>query len=143
MLDFWLPLFASIIACGVLVVTKSKHLKFTGAGDDTSAVQASHTVPTPRIGGVAVMAGMVTGALVGLFQGHTMYLVLLLTGLPMFLTGLGEDLFRHISTKVRYLATVVSAAIAVWATGIWITSSACHFDHPVCCGQLLSCLQPH
>ena len=123
MLDFWIPLFASMFVCAVLVVTKVKHLKFTGAGDDTSAVQASHTVPTPRIGGVAVMAGMVAGALIGLFQGHTMYLVLLLTGLPMFLTGLGEDLFRHISTKLRYLATVGSAAIAIWATGIWITTA--------------------
>mgnify|MGYP001945302807 FL=1 len=69
------------------------------------------------------MAGMVSGVMFDLAQGHTLYLILLLTGLPMFLTGLGEDLFRHISTKVRYLATVVSAAIAIWATGIWITTA--------------------
>ncbi|MFT6459541.1 glycosyltransferase family 4 protein [Pseudophaeobacter arcticus] len=123
MLDFWIPLFTSVIVSAVLVITKSKHLKFTGAGADTSAVQASHTVPTPRIGGLAVMAGMVSGVMFDLAQGHTLYLILLLTGLPMFLTGLGEDLFRHISTKVRYLATVVSAAIAIWATGIWITTA--------------------
>lgn len=123
MLDFWVPLFASLIVSAVLVLTKSKHLKFTGAEDDTSAVQASHTVPTPRIGGVAIMAGMVVGALVSLLQGNSLYLVLLLTGVPMFLTGLGEDLFRHVSTKIRYLSTVVSAAIAVWATGIWITTA--------------------
>ncbi len=57
------------------------------------------------------------------FRGEPMYLVLLLTGLPMFLTGLAEDLSRRISTRIRYLATVLSAGIAVWITGIWITTA--------------------
>lgn len=80
-------------------------------------------MPTPRIGGVAVFAGMATGALLAWWQGQALYLILLLTGLPMFLTGLGEDLFRHISTKIRYISTVLSALIAVWVLGIWITTA--------------------
>jgi UDP-GlcNAc:undecaprenyl-phosphate/decaprenyl-phosphate GlcNAc-1-phosphate transferase len=123
MIVFWLPLIASLIVCAILVTTKSRHQKLTASGDETAAVQATHTSPTPRIGGVAVIAGMLTGAIVAAMQGHMIYGILLLTALPMFLTGLAEDLFRHISTRVRYLATAGSALAAVWILGIWITTA--------------------
>ncbi len=115
--------FVSILTCALLVFTKNKHLSLTGAGADTAAVQASHTAPTPRIGGVAVMAGMVTGAGLAWLQGQHLYMIVLLTALPTFLTGLAEDLFRHISTKFRYLATAFSALIAVLVLDIWITTA--------------------
>lgn len=103
--------------------TKAKHQNLTAAFDETSAVQASHTVPTPRIGGVSVMAGMMAGAVVAAVQGQYLFGIVLLTGLPLFLTGLAEDLFRHISTRVRYLASAGSALVAVWVLGVWITTA--------------------
>ncbi|TMV05646.1 hypothetical protein FGK63_16525 [Ruegeria sediminis] len=120
---FWASFAASLLTCTILVLTKNKHLRLTGSGDDTAAIQASHTAPTPRIGGVAVMAGMLAGAGVASFEGQPLYLILLLTSLPMYATGLAEDLFRHISTKVRYAASALSALVAVWVLGIWITTA--------------------
>ena len=123
MLIFWASFFVSFLACAALVYTKKRHLKLTGSGQDTFAVQASHTTPTPRIGGVAVMAGMLVGAGIAFLQGQPLYLILLLTSLPMYATGLAEDLFRNISTRVRYASTALSALLAVWILGIWITTA--------------------
>ncbi len=69
------------------------------------------------------MAGMLVGGAFAYLQGQTLFLILLLTALPMYLTGLAEDLVRHISTKIRYAASVLSALIAIWSLGIWIKSA--------------------
>ncbi len=123
MVVFWAPLITSLIVCAILVTTKSRHQGLTASAQETAAVQATHTAPTPRIGGVAVMAGMLAGAVAAASQGMMQYGILLLTALPMFATGLAEDLFRHISTRIRYLATAGSALAAVWILGIWITTA--------------------
>ncbi|WP_425046109.1 glycosyltransferase family 4 protein [Primorskyibacter sp. S87] len=69
------------------------------------------------------MAGMLSGAFVAYLMDQPLFAILLLTSLPMFLTGLAEDLFRRVSSSARYAATAFSALIAVWILGIWITTA--------------------
>ncbi|SHF37224.1 UDP-N-acetylmuramyl pentapeptide phosphotransferase/UDP-N-acetylglucosamine-1-phosphate transferase [Ruegeria intermedia] len=120
---YWVSFLASFLVCTILVLTKNKHIRLTGSSDETAAVQASHVAPTPRIGGLAVMAGMTIGAAITFLQGQKIFMTLLMTALPMYLTGLAEDVIRHISTKLRYSATLLSALIVVWAMEIWITTA--------------------
>lgn len=78
--------------------------------------QKFHHVPTPRIGGIAVMAGLLVAlAIMGYFHmpGATVLLALLLSGLPVFLAGLTEDLFKNVRPLFRLLASFVSAGVAM------------------------------
>jgi UDP-N-acetylmuramyl pentapeptide phosphotransferase/UDP-N-acetylglucosamine-1-phosphate transferase len=87
---------------------------------DLSGVQKFHTMAVPRIGGVAVVAGMVLalgfGALVypGLLpNGHAgSALKLLLASMPAFIAGVLEDVTKRVSVRVRLGATIISALMA-------------------------------
>ena len=64
--------------------------------NDTSAVQAAHTKPTPRIGGLAIVLGLVTASLVVfLSDAVSTHVALILSALPVFVVGLAEDLGRQ------------------------------------------------
>lgn len=69
------------------------------------------------------MAGMMGGAVISVLNGQYLFALLLLTSLPMYLTGLAEDLTRSVPTKVRYFATAISALIAIYILDIWITTA--------------------
>jgi UDP-N-acetylmuramyl pentapeptide phosphotransferase/UDP-N-acetylglucosamine-1-phosphate transferase len=95
---------------------------------DLSGVQKFHTTAVPRIGGVAVVAGLFLalgfGALVYpglLLNGHASgALKLLLASMPAFIAGIMEDLTKRVSVKVRLVATIISALMASWLLGATI-----------------------
>ena len=89
--------------------------------NDTSAVQAAHTRPTPRIGGLAIMLGLVTASLV-VFISDTVstHMALILSALPVFVFGLAEDLGRLASPRNRLLASAVSGALFILLMGQWL-----------------------
>ena len=64
--------------------------------NDTSAVQAAHTRPTPRIGGLAIVLGLVVASLI-VFLSDTVstHVALMLSDIPVFVVGLAEDLGRQ------------------------------------------------
>ena len=49
---------ATLLAALLLVLSKGWHGRFTM--DSTAGVQKFHTVPTPRIGGVAIAVGLIS-----------------------------------------------------------------------------------
>lgn len=107
-----------------IVLTRKWHGKFTL--DGTSGVQKIHLVPTPRIGGVAVLAGLVA-AYYGA-QGTPRELLgqILLAGLPALIFGLAEDITKRVSVRTRLLATMASGVCACFITGARVT----HADVP-------------
>jgi UDP-GlcNAc:undecaprenyl-phosphate GlcNAc-1-phosphate transferase len=89
--------------------------------NDTSAVQASHLKPTARIGGVAIVAALITAA--GLYQSEVswdMFTLLLLSALPGFSVGLAEDLGYFASPRRRLLAAAISGAVFIALMGQWV-----------------------
>jgi UDP-N-acetylmuramyl pentapeptide phosphotransferase/UDP-N-acetylglucosamine-1-phosphate transferase len=88
----------------LLVLTKRWHGSFSM--DHTEGVQKFHTVPTPRIGGIAIFAGLAAGWHVASNAQNALLAPLLIASLPAFIFGLLEDV------------TMASGVLACWLTGI-------------------------
>ena len=132
-----LPLSVSLLVGLFIVLSKPFHGRWTvdhpGAG-----VQKMHTQLVPRVGGLALLAGGAaplilpllgwthTPALVpstlgkGELSVRSVLEVFVLAGLPAFLFGLVEDLTRRVGVRERLLATMASALLAWWFTGLLI-----------------------
>jgi UDP-N-acetylmuramyl pentapeptide phosphotransferase/UDP-N-acetylglucosamine-1-phosphate transferase len=76
--------------------------------------QKVHAVPTPRIGGVAVAAGIAAGTatLWALDEEIRTWLLLLVCVAPGFAWGLIEDLTKRGEVMVRLVLTAISAGVA-------------------------------
>src|SRR5258708_7987765 len=83
--------------------------------------QKFHAAPTPRIGGLEVVAGLcVAGAvLLAVEQGASseQFGYLLLASLPAFLGGITEDVTKNVGPLPRLLLTMLAAAFGVWLLG--------------------------
>jgi len=83
--------------------------------------QKFHAAPTPRIGGLEVMAGLfVSGAvLLAIAQSASseQFGYLLLASLPAFLGGIAEDVTKNVSVLARLALTMVAAALGAWLLG--------------------------
>ncbi len=110
---------ATFIACGLILATRRWHERFTVDGNH--GVQKVHTDPTPRIGGVGLMIGLLFGWWVqdddALSTANDLLGLTLLASLPAFVFGLAEDITKHISVRSRLLATMASGIFGWWLTG--------------------------
>lgn len=114
----------SLLLCGLIVWSGRWHLGVTG---DHPGVQPQkfHTHPTPRVGGIGVLAGiMVAGSLAPLPKAEiALFGLLILSLLPAFAGGLLEDVTRRVSPKVRLLLTAVTASLAFTLAGVHLARS--------------------
>jgi len=83
--------------------------------------QKFHVTPTPRVGGLGVMASLfVTGAVLLATEQSApgeQFGYLLLASLPAFLGGITEDVTKAVSVAARLMLTMVAAAIGVMLLG--------------------------
>jgi UDP-N-acetylmuramyl pentapeptide phosphotransferase/UDP-N-acetylglucosamine-1-phosphate transferase len=106
---------SAFATCLAIVLTQRWHGHYTL--DDTQGIQKTHVSPTPRVGGVGVLFGLLLGSASLDNAAAQMLAMLLLAGLPAFLAGFGEDLTGRVSVRIRLLATMASGAIAWWILG--------------------------
>lgn len=111
-----LTLGVSLMVSLMLVFTKHWHGHLSM--DHTTGVQKFHTKPTPRVGGVAIVAGMVAAWSQAAPDVRALLGPLLLASVPAFGSGLLEDVTKKVGVAARLLATMVSGALAWWITGI-------------------------
>lgn len=120
MLPF-LTAFAVSVTCTLLVVHWARRHGGLVLDHDVSGPQKFHTRPVPRIGGLGVVAALVVAAIAMSVSGHAeaarLCALLLACGLPAFAFGLTEDLTKRISPRMRLLATVFSAGLALQLMG--------------------------
>lgn len=107
--------FAVTLACSLLLVcTKRWHGRYSL--DAVHGVQKAHLIPTPRIGGAGILAGLWV-ALANLPPSlQDLLAPLLVAALPAFAFGLVEDLTRNVSIRARLFATAASGALCWWLT---------------------------
>ena len=117
------PLLVGVLASfglSVLVVLTTRwHGAFSM--DESAGIQKVHAHPTPRIGGLPMVAGLVAAwwaMPADLQQKFTPWLV---AGMPAFAFGLAEDFTKRVSVTLRLLATMASGALAWWLTGYSLT----------------------
>jgi UDP-N-acetylmuramyl pentapeptide phosphotransferase/UDP-N-acetylglucosamine-1-phosphate transferase len=107
--------FASSFLIGLLLVlTKRWHGILSM--DYTDGIQKFHTVPTPRIGGIPIVLGLVLVWGKSSHQMRELLTPILLAGMPAFLFGMAEDLTKKVGVVQRLLATMVSGFLAWWMT---------------------------
>lgn len=115
--NFLLVGLAVSLATGLLLVfTQHWHGRFSM--DHTHGVQKFHAKPTPRIGGVAVAAGLVAIWATASGPLNTLLAPMLLASLPAFVAGLAEDVTKRVGVTARLLATMLSGVAAWWLTGV-------------------------
>ena len=113
----YLSVFAITAFTGVvLVLTQQWHGHFSM--DGTLGVQKHHKVPTPRIGGVAIVAGLLTAWLLAAPSVRAILGPMLLAGIPAFVFGLAEDITKRVGVLPRLLATMFSGALAWYLTDV-------------------------
>jgi UDP-N-acetylmuramyl pentapeptide phosphotransferase/UDP-N-acetylglucosamine-1-phosphate transferase len=105
--------------CLLVVATQSLHGRLTLDGDE--GVQKFHTRPTPRVGGLGLIAALGISAWLSTAEAGRMLLLLLLAGLPAFIAGFAEDLLKRVGVRERLLATMASGGLAWWLSGISLT----------------------
>jgi UDP-GlcNAc:undecaprenyl-phosphate GlcNAc-1-phosphate transferase len=113
----------SLISC--LLIIRYQHLHSHVTGDsDLSGPQKFHHNIVPRIGGVAIFLGLLTGSAVRWLQDIPTDIdlgIILACGLPAAAMGLTEDITKKISVLIRLLATASSALLAGYFSNAWIT----------------------
>lgn len=107
--------FASTFAlCVLMVITKRWHGTLTM--DFTDGVQKFHTTPTPRVGGIPIVLGLVVAWGKAPPDMQVMLTPILFAGLPAFLFGVAEDITKRVGVMQRLLATMASGLLAWWIT---------------------------
>src|SRR6218665_3793837 len=92
--SIFVALAISLLVAVILVVTQKFHGKLTIDGH--SGVQKVHSRPTPRVGGVAVVAGAVIGGLLLPPAAAQLWLLIAVSAIPAFASGLIEDLTKRV-----------------------------------------------
>lgn len=121
---FAVSFLASLLLALWIVRYAHLHAHLT-ADSDLLGVQKFHSVAVPRVGGIAVFIGVLLAlgwryfehAEVGYFG-----LLLLLSALPAFLSGLVEDLTKKVGVRIRLLATAASAGLAGYFLNAWLSN---------------------
>lgn len=103
----------SAILCRIAIARSGVFLGFRPADSDIRAVQAQHALPTPRVGGVAVILALALGVVLMQDRIGADLMLALVAGVFVFAVGLREDLCRDMSPRIRLLASFVSAGIAI------------------------------
>ncbi len=113
---------ASLISC--LLIIRYQHLHSHVTGDsDLSGPQKFHHAIVPRIGGIAILLGLMTATLVRWFQDIPMDIdlgLILVCSLPAALIGLTEDITKKVGVKTRLLATACSGLLVGYFLNAWI-----------------------
>jgi UDP-N-acetylmuramyl pentapeptide phosphotransferase/UDP-N-acetylglucosamine-1-phosphate transferase len=109
----------SLAFCILLVLTKSWHGALSMDADE--GIQKFHSTPTPRIGGLAIVAALWVAWLNAPVELKSLIGLFLLAGLPAFIFGLAEDITKKVSVLQRLLATMASGLLAWWLTDYSLT----------------------
>ena len=120
LLSFALVSATSVMAGLLIILLHRKLPNLAQLRDDLQATQRSHLMPTPRLGGIAILASIVTILFVQPEQSTNWLTALCMSLIPVAATGLAEDLGLHVSPKRRLLAAAVSSIMAIAMVSIWI-----------------------
>lgn len=115
----WAAFAIGIVVSACIVLSQKWHGRLSH-DHDLSGVQKVHTVAAPRIGGLAIVAGILLGLLVvrqlqpaALHAFHVRDIFLLLAAsLPAFGAGIVEDMTKQVSVRARLAGTALSAVLA-------------------------------
>jgi UDP-GlcNAc:undecaprenyl-phosphate/decaprenyl-phosphate GlcNAc-1-phosphate transferase len=116
--------FVSLATC-IAIIGWQRRLVDANLGVEalSASIQAIHSEPTPRLAGIAILAGMCTGAIAtwsALPQDLSAFWLPIATAAPVFAAGLLDDLKGGLAPRWRLMAAAVGGGIFIAASGQWI-----------------------
>ena len=105
-----------LTSCSIIYINRYLGNKYI---DDFKGVQKFHTKPTPRVGGLALFVTFLCNAII-IDEFQEIWIMIILSSVPTFLSGFLEDLFRNVSPKYRLLAAFLSGLTFVFFTGFCV-----------------------
>lgn len=117
--SFFIALIASLLTAFTLVLTQRFHGHLTL--DSHPGIQKLHELPTPRVGGLALLCGVMVGAISLPDTTRHMAWLIFLAASPAFTAGLIEDITKRVGVKSRLLATIFAGLIFSILSGYYIT----------------------
>ena len=113
--------FVSFIVSILIIASGRLHLRYSARGQGDLEVQKSHEDPTPRIGGLALLAGCAYGWY-EIENFSAKYLgYILMSGLPVLIIGLLDDLYFSIRPLYRLMGASISSICAIFLLDTWLT----------------------
>lgn len=115
LLSFFLTLLVGIL----IIATAKYHGRWSH--DHINGVQKFHDKPTPRVGGLAVFLGVLTGFFVeanGAMRDD--FLPVLICACLPFVNGVREDIFKVASVRERMLSILLASFAVILMTGVTI-----------------------
>jgi UDP-N-acetylmuramyl pentapeptide phosphotransferase/UDP-N-acetylglucosamine-1-phosphate transferase len=124
----------SWLICYLILRYESLHAQYSH--DHTHAgIQKFHAQATPRIGGIALFAGLLASVAIEIVfnlvnpSNNIGFAYFIIASAPVFLGGIIEDVTKNVGVAQRLLFSMVSAAIAIWLLGALINRTDIpHFD---------------
>ena len=109
-LPYWGVAFSTALILASLTPIIHNMLK---RNNDTAAVQAAHSNPTLRFGGVACFLAILFGSF-SVHEAASIALKLVVAGSPLFIVGLLEDFGIRMTPKKRMGAIAISVILAIY-----------------------------
>lgn len=113
-------LFVSFFVSILIIISGKIHLQYSSRGLKEIEVQRSHVGTTPRIGGLAILFGCAYAWYdsANLSSNYLGYIIL--SGIPVLILGLLDDLYFKISPVYRLLGASISSIIAIILLKTWL-----------------------
>ncbi len=110
-LNILTSLFISFLFSLILVLTFNYHSNLSK--DTASGPQKIHHNLTPRIGGISLFSALFIQILLIHDDYFQTYLLILVSSIPVFCSGIAEDITKKINSTWRLMATFLSAFLAI------------------------------
>lgn len=114
----------SFMVC--IIILRSQHLHARYSADhDLRGIQKFHVRAVPRIGGIAIMVGLIGGIATRSWVDLTVLKFatwMLISAIPVFVAGLLEDITKKVGPGLRFIAALSSAAIAGFLFDAWLVN---------------------
>lgn len=116
--NIWGALFGLITAIvGCLIIVKTLHYHGDLSVDHTVGVQKFHSEPTPRIGGVALLAGYLVCWFFAAGESRDLLGWIGIASIPVVIFGLAEDITKVVSVRARMIAALAAGVSFCLLTG--------------------------
>ncbi len=108
------------LLCVVLIVLAPFVPRLTGERRAWQAVQAIHSRPTPRVGGVAIFGAFAMSVAFAPPEVASVHAKFILAASILFAAGLAEDLGFEVSPAKRLLAAIAAGLATMALLGFWL-----------------------